>query len=185
MAFLSEHYDKARFRDRPTLFKGDEDSLLFTTMAHTRRYLDTAESDQAVVEYRVERDPRPARRRSTGGEGEHRRRARPGGRADLVANHVTRLGLQYWDRGRKEWIREWSTRTPEKLNELPTRVRIELEVRLADGRTEKFTTQSRVAITAPLDFCRIYQRGYGCGAIRADPTPAVAHRPGRHVLIWA
>jgi general secretion pathway protein J len=49
-------------------------------------------------------------------------------------------------------VREWSTRSPEKLNELPTRVRIELEVKLADGRTEKFTTQARVAITAPLEF---------------------------------
>ena len=75
-----------------------------------------------------------------------------GGRTDLVATHVKRLSLQYWDLQRKEWVREWSTRTPEKLNELPTRVRIELDVTLADGRVEKFTTQARVAITAPLEF---------------------------------
>lgn len=153
MAFLSEHYDRSRFRDRPTLFKGEEDKLLFTTMAHVRLVQDAKESDQSVVEYLVERDP-------VSGEDALFRREKVriddepdrGGRKDLVATHVKKLGLQYWDLKRKEWVREWSTRTPEKLNELPTRVRIELELKLADGRTEKFTTQARVAITAPLDF---------------------------------
>jgi general secretion pathway protein J len=153
MAFLSEHYDRARYRDRPTLFKGDGDKLLFTTMAHVRLVQDAKESDQSLVEYLVERDP-------VSGEDALFRREKVriddepdrGGRKDLVATNVKGLSLRYWDVKRKEWVREWSTRTPEKLNELPTRVRIELEVKLADGRTEKFTTQARVAITAPLEF---------------------------------
>jgi len=153
MAFLSEHYDSARFRDRPTLFKGDGDKLLFTTMAHVRLVQDAKESDQSLVEYLVERDP-------VSGEDALFRREKVriddepdrGGRKDLVASNVKGLSLRYWDLKRKEWVREWSTRTPEKLNELPTRVRIELEVKLADGRTEKFTTQARVAITTPLEF---------------------------------
>ena len=153
MAFLSEHYDRARYRDRPTLFKGDGDKLLFTTMAHVRLVQDAKESDQSLVEYLVERDP-------VSGEDALFRREKVriddepdrGGRKDLVASNVKGLSLRYWDVKRKEWVREWSTRTPEKLNELPTRVRIELEVKLADGRTEKFTTQARVAITAPLEF---------------------------------
>ena len=153
MAFLSEHYDRARFRDRPTLFKGDGDTLLFSTMAHVRLVQDAKESDQSVVEYRVERDPLSGedalfRREKARLDDEPDR----GGRRDLVATHVKRLSLQYWDLQRKEWVREWSTRTPERLNELPTRVRVELEVKLADGRIEKFTTQSRVAMTTPLEF---------------------------------
>jgi general secretion pathway protein J len=153
MAFLSEHYDRARYRDRPTLFKGGRDQLLFTTMSHVRLVQDAKESDQAVVEYLVERDPESGqdalfRREKVRLDDEPDR----GGRKDLVATHVKGLSLQYWDLKRKEWVREWSTRTPEKLNELPTRVRVELEVVLADGRTEKFTTQARVAITAPLEF---------------------------------
>jgi general secretion pathway protein J len=153
MAFLSEHYDRSQFRDRPTLFKGDSDTLLFSTMAHVRLAQDAKESDQSMVEYRVERDPLSGedalfRREKARLDDEPDR----GGRKDLVATHVKRLSLQYWDLRRKEWVREWSTRTPERLNELPTRVRVELEVKLADGRTEKFTTQSKVAITAPLDF---------------------------------
>jgi len=153
MAFLSEHYDRARFRDRPTLFKGDEDTVLFTTMAHVRRYQDTRESDQAVVEYRLDRDP------ATGEEALFRREkvviddeSDRGGRDDLVADHVTKLTLRYWDRQRKEWVREWSTRSSEHLNELPPRVKIELEVKQADGKTATFATQARVAITAPLEF---------------------------------
>jgi general secretion pathway protein J len=153
MAFLSEHYDRARFRDRPTLFKGERDGVLFTTMAHVRLAQDAKESDQAVVEYLVEAD------RETGGQALYRReKARiddepdRDGRKDLVAAHVDKLSLRYWDLKKKEWVREWSTRTPERLNELPTRVEVELDVKLADGRVEKFVTQARVAITSPLDF---------------------------------
>jgi general secretion pathway protein J len=153
MAFLSEHYDKGRFRDRPTLFKGQDDGILFTTMSHVRRYLDAAESDQVVVEYGVERDP------ATGEDALFRREKlhlddEPdrGGRKALVADHVDKLELRYWDRVRREWLREWSTRSSERLNELPTRVRITLEVRQPDGKRQTFSTQARVALTAPLDF---------------------------------
>jgi general secretion pathway protein J len=153
MAFLSEHYDRARFRDRPTLFKGQEDELLFTTMAGQRLYRDARESDQEVVEYLVERDP-------VSGEEALFRRVKVhlddepdrGGRKDLVADHVTKLSLRYWDRKRKEWVREWSTRSSERMNELPPRVKIGLEVQQADGTRETYETQARVAITAPLEF---------------------------------
>lgn len=153
MAFLSEHYDHAQFRDRPTLFKGQADQVLFTTMAHVRLYQDARESDQAVVEYHVGRDPVSGddallRREKVRIDDEPDR----GGREDVVASNVKRLELRYWDRKRKEWIREWSTRSTDQMNELPARVRIELEVVLADGRSETFVTQSLVALTAPLEF---------------------------------
>lgn len=153
MAFLSDHFDQARFRDRPTLFKGEDDKLLFTTMAGTRLYKDARESDQIVVEYTVERDP------ATGDEALFRRvkvhlddEPDRGGRKDLVADHVTKLSLRYWDRKRKEWVREWSTRSTDHMNELPPRVKIDLEVQQADGKRETYETQARVAITAPLEF---------------------------------
>jgi general secretion pathway protein J len=153
MAFLSEHYDRGRFRDRPTLFQGQEDELLFTSMSHVRLWKDAKESDQAVVEYTVERDP------ISGTEALYRReKARiddepdRGGRRDLVADHVTRLSFRYWDRRRKDWVRDWNTRDSDRANELPSRVRIELEVEQPSGKRETFTTQARVAITTPLDF---------------------------------
>jgi general secretion pathway protein J len=64
---------------------------------------------------------------------------------------VERIRFQYWDRQRQEWTREWSTRTTERANELPTRVRIEIELAVPGGGTEKLSTEARIALTRPLD----------------------------------
>lgn len=153
MAFLSDNFDRNRYgNDRVTLFVGREDELLFTTMAHERLYRDARESDQAVVEYVVEADP------ESPGEDALFRRSKPrlddepdrGGREDLVADHVAAFRLAYWDPKRKEWAREWSTRSVEHKDDLPSRVRLELEMKLADGRTERLVTEARIAMTRPL-----------------------------------
>jgi general secretion pathway protein J len=152
MAFVSDNYDRERYRERPTLFVGREDELLFTTFAHVRLYRDAKESDQAVVEYTLDSDP------DHPGEEALFRREKPriddepdrGGRRDLVADHVRSLRIQYWDPARKDWVREWSTKTPEHAEALPPRVRLELEVALADGRTEKFVTEARIELRQPL-----------------------------------
>ncbi len=154
MAFISDHFDGAQYRERPTLFRGREDQLLFTSMAHVRLYLDAKESDQAVIEYSVESDP------DHPGEEALLRREKPriddepdrGGRRDLVADHVTALRFQYWDSKRKDWVREWTTRSTEHAEELPQRVRIELEMALADKRTEKLVTEARIELTKPLAY---------------------------------
>jgi general secretion pathway protein J len=154
MAFLSGNYDTRRYRDPLTLFVGREDELLFTTMAHQRLYRDAKESDQAVVSYTVENDPdHPGaralfRREKTRLDDEPDR----GGRTDLVADHVVALRLQYWDPRRKDWVGEWTTRSADRASELPPRVRIELEVSLADRRTEKFVTEARVELRRALGF---------------------------------
>lgn len=152
MAFLSENYDHARYRDRPTLFVGREDELLFTTMAHERLYRDAKESDQAVVEYTVESDP------DHSGEQALFRRSKPriddeadrGGRKDLVADRIASFRIRYWDSKRKDWSRDWTTRSVDHAGELPTRVRFELEIALEGGRREKLVTEARIAMTKPL-----------------------------------
>jgi general secretion pathway protein J len=155
MAFLSDNFDRNRFRnERVTLFVGREDELLFTTMAHERLYRDARESDQAVVEYTVESDP------AGGGELALFRRTKPrlddepdrGGRKDLVADRIASFRIRYWDSKRKDWSREWTTRSVDHANELPTRVRFELEIALDAGRREKLVTETRVAMTSPLGF---------------------------------
>lgn len=154
MAYLSNHFDSKQYRERPTLFAGREDEILFTTMAHERLYRDAKESDQAVVEYTVESDrDRPGeealfRREKVRIDGEPDR----GGRKDLVADRITGFRLQYWDAAKKDWVREWSTRSVERANELPVRVRIEVEAGAPDGTKLKLVTEARVALTAPLDF---------------------------------
>jgi general secretion pathway protein J len=148
MAFLSDNYDKNRYREPLTLFVGRDDELLFTTMAHTRLYGNAKESDQSIVEYKLDSDPEHS------GEKALFRREKPrlddepdrGGRTDLVADHITAFRLQYWDAKRKDWVKEWSSKQTDHMKELPQRVRVELEMALADGRTEKFVTQARVEL---------------------------------------
>lgn len=154
MAFLSDHYDRNRIRERPTLFVGREDELLFTTSSHQRLTRDVRESDQAVVEYTLGADPGEPGKQALFRREKARIDEEPdrGGRRDLVADHVAAFRIQYWDAKRKEWVREWSTRSVERANELPSRVRFELDLTLADGRTERFGTETRIALTRPLDF---------------------------------
>lgn len=157
-AFLSEHYDRKRFRERLTLFRGkdggDEDQLLFTTFAHVRLMRDVKESDQAVVEYTVEPDP------SNPGERALWRREKPriddeperGGARAVVLEHVKGFDAQYWDWKKQEWVREWNTGTSERSGFLPTRVKLKVRLSMPDGREQSFETQARVAIIRPLDF---------------------------------
>ncbi len=72
-----------------------------------------------------------------------------GGRKDLVAGHVVGLTLAYWDPQRSEWAREWTTRSAD-VRRLPSRVRFDLEVRLADGRTERFVSEARIEVRSVL-----------------------------------
>ncbi len=156
-AFLSEHFDRLRYRDRPTLFKGrggsGRDSLLFATMAHTRAVRDAKESDQSVVEYYVDADPD-----APGANALFRREKiriddepdRGGTKAALLRN-VVGFEVTYWDWQKQEWARDWSTAPGERLL-LPSRVRIKLTLRMPDGKERSFETQARIAIVRPLDF---------------------------------
>jgi general secretion pathway protein J len=151
-AFVSDRYDRSQFSERPTFFVGREDELLFTAFAHQRLYTDAKESDQAVFEYRVDRDPERNGELSLFRREKARIDREPdrGGRADPVVDGVAGLRLSYWDATRKEWVREWSTRSVDRANELPARVKIELELKMPDGKTETFTTQTRIAMTGVL-----------------------------------
>jgi len=156
-AFLSDHFDRQRFRDRPTVFKGrdggDRDSLLFATMAHTRGIRDARESDQSVVEYYVDTDPEAPgeyalfRREKVRIDDDPGR----GGTKALLLRHVSGFDVTYWDWQKQEWTRDWST-APGDRTLLPTRVRMKLLLRMPDGKDKSFETQARVAIVRPLDF---------------------------------
>jgi general secretion pathway protein J len=157
-AFLSDHYDRKRFREPPTLFRGkdrgERDELLFATMSHQRLVRDAKESDETVIEYTVEPDPDH--------QGEQalfrREKARidddpeHGGAKAVVCEHVATFDVQYWDWKKQEWAREWVTSSAERGNMLPTRVRMRLGVKMPDGKNRVFETQARVAIIRPLGF---------------------------------
>jgi general secretion pathway protein J len=157
-AFLSDHYDRKRFRDRPTVFQGkdggDRDSLLFATLGHARLLRDAKESDQAVVEYTLDADP------AHPGEQALYRREKPriddepdrGGARAVVLEHVKGFDAQYWDWKRQEWAREWNSASVENKDRLPTRVRLRVKLQMPDGKERAFETEARIAIIRPLDF---------------------------------
>lgn len=157
-AFLSEHYDHKRYRDRPTLFRGKDGGgradLLFTTVSHERLVRDVRESDQSVVEYYLDSDP------DSPGEQALFRREKPrvdddperGGTTAVLCQHVTAFDVGYWDWKKQEWAREWSSASVDRSGMLPTRVRFRLRVKMPDGKEERFETQARIAVIRPLDF---------------------------------
>jgi general secretion pathway protein J len=157
-AFLSDHYDKRRFRERPTVFEGKdrgrEDDLLFTTMTHARVVRDVKESDQAIVEYSVE--PDPARRGELALWRREKARidddATRGGTRAVVLEHVRGFDVEYWDWKKQEWAREWSSSRTDHQGLLPTRVRFRVTLAMPDGQERTFETQTRIAVIRPLDF---------------------------------
>jgi general secretion pathway protein J len=156
-AFLSDHFDRQRFRDRPTVFKGrdggDRDTLLFATMAHTRTVRDARESDQSVVEYYLDPDPEIPGEQALFRREKLRIDDEPdrGGVKSLLLHHVVAFDVAYWDWQKQEWVRDWST-APGDRPLLPPRVRMKLTLRMPDGKPRDFETQARVAIIRPLDF---------------------------------
>ncbi|MFL5363696.1 MAG: type II secretion system protein J, partial [Myxococcales bacterium] len=68
MTFLTEHYDRKRFRERPTRFVlkngRREADLTFTSFANERLAIDAKEGDQALFEYKLGNDPDVSGRRN-------------------------------------------------------------------------------------------------------------------------
>ena len=158
MTFLSEHYDHKRFRERPTFFKlkdGRREAILtVTSFAHQRLHVDAKESDQAIFEYRLERDE--------SGRSSLYRRVKPqideeperGGEKAVLAEDVLRFSVQAWDPKDREWRDEWDSNAPQRTGGalIPPRVRIAITVNDEQGTERTWTTQARLMLGNPLDF---------------------------------
>lgn len=156
-AFVSDRYDAERYRDqndRPTNFIGESDSLLFASFAHQRMYQDAKESDQMVVEYRVDtaKDPKAKGRQDL-----IRRenvvvqdRMDRGGTEDTLFENVKKLEFDYWDSERKDWDDEWDTRRQEQKAILPTRVRITITTVDENKKEVRYTTQVRIMLNTEI-----------------------------------
>lgn len=158
MTFLSEHYDRKRFRERPTFFRlkdGRREAILsFTSFAHQRLHVDAKESDQAVFEYRLERDE--------SGTTSLFRRVKPqideepdrGGAKAVLAEAVVRFSVQAWDPKDREWRDEWDSNSPQRTGGalLPPRLRIAITVKDEQGKERTWSTQAGLQLSTPLDF---------------------------------
>ena len=158
MTFLSEHYDRKRFRERPTFFRlkdgRREATLTVTSFAHQRLHVDAKESDQAVFDYRLDRDE--------SGKRSLFRRVKPqideeperGGEKALLAEDVLRFSVQAWDPKDREWRDEWQSDSPERTGGalVPPRLRIAITVKDEQGKERTWSTQASLPLATPLDF---------------------------------
>jgi general secretion pathway protein J len=163
MTFLSEHYDKRRYRTRPTIFRlkdGRHDAdLLFTSFAHERLQTDAKESDQGVFEYSL----------GTSEDGSGRqdlfRRSKAiideeferGGDKQALAEDVVAFSVQGWDPKDREWRDEWDSNSTERGPNsgsvvLPPRVKLSLVFKDENGKEKTLSTQTKIFLTQPLDF---------------------------------
>ena len=160
MTFLSEHYDKKRYRTRPTLFRlkdgRREAKLLFTSFAHERLYTDAKESDQGIFEYEL----------ATSDDGSGRvdlfRRTKAiideeferGGDKQPLAEDVLQFSVQCWDPKDREWRDEWDSNSVKQTGSvlLPPRVKLTLVFKDENDKEKTLTTQTKIFLGQPLDF---------------------------------
>ncbi len=180
MAYLSNHVNP-REPASATIFDGREDRLLFSYLGHERRRRGSRESDQGIVEYRLER----------GAEGRtlvRREKATPdaeperGGVRETLVTGVKDFRFAYWDDKAEDWKNEWEAVMDDALRsgtagslspvlapagsvmmkaaqdkllegfQLPSRVYIRLVLLDADGNEFPFETQARIHLRLPLNF---------------------------------
>lgn len=160
MAFLSEHYDKKRYRTRPTIFRlkdGARDArLLFTSFANERLHTDAKESDQAAFEYTlataVDGSGRQDlfRRTNTIIDEEIER----DGMTTTLAEDVYQFSVKCWDPKDREWRDEWDSSSTSRQGQvlLPPRVRLSLTYKDPYGKEKTLSTQAKLFLGQPLDF---------------------------------
>ncbi len=156
-AFVSEHFDRSRYQQRPTRFKGeddgDNDQLTFTALANERFRPDEKTSDEVVLKYFLRQDPdhdyQDLYRRTNPIIDEDAMRK---GRRQVLCENVRGLDFKYWDQKQDDWVDEWDTNKPEHDGVLPDRVKITLKYKDENGDDRKISTQTQIMLTKSLDF---------------------------------
>jgi general secretion pathway protein J len=115
MAYLSNHVDTKEPKTK-TLFVGKSDSLMASYLGHERRRAEARESDQGLVEYRLERDPDGngralVRREKSVPDAEPER----GGVKEVLVSGVKEFRISYWDEKDEDWRDEWRAEMEDAL----------------------------------------------------------------------
>ncbi len=115
MAYLSKH--QGEFRVTKTLFQGKGNSLMFTYMGHRRMTHNARESDEGVVEYKVDRDTDGTyaliRREKTIVDSSPQK----GGQRMVLARNVKSVKFSYWDMDKESWQSDWKVEIDNVLEE--------------------------------------------------------------------
>jgi len=165
MAYLS--FNRPADEERHfTLFDGREqfnaDSVTFSSFAHVRMRKDGNESDQSIIQYFLERDPkdgtrthlyRRETRRLTGDTPERLIEYSP---AYIFCEDVKSFDVKYWDVKKIDWVDEWrTTKLDMHPDRLPERVKITLGIydKVA-GKDVKYVTQTLLMMQEKIDFSK-------------------------------
>jgi general secretion pathway protein J len=130
------------------------DELSFSTFAHQRLRGGLAESDTAVVTYYGARDPDDGRITNLMRRETRRLQAEDPksllGESYVLCPDVVSVKFSYWDYIKKEWQREWDTRTP-GVEKLPSHIRISLTVVDERGKEVAYSTDARIHMTEKVE----------------------------------
>ncbi|HEX3698492.1 MAG TPA: prepilin-type N-terminal cleavage/methylation domain-containing protein [Polyangia bacterium] len=147
--------DKPRTRFDGTSH-GDVDELVFSTFAHQRLRNGLAESDTTLVTYYGERDPDDRRilnlmRRETRRLQAEDPKQIPG-ESYILCPDVAKLKFTYYDFQKKEWENDWTTVGANRMDFLPSHVRISLTVIDERGQEVTYSTDARIQVTEKVDY---------------------------------
>jgi general secretion pathway protein J len=159
MMYVSQDEDTSQPERRTRLVgkhHNDLDEVTFSYFGHQRLYQDANEADTALIGYYSARDRDDSRktnlmRRETRRLSNYKIDDQPG-EADIVCDDVIKLKLDYWDHRDKQWRDEWVTTSADgQPDRLPSKIRITLTVRDERGKEVPFQTETRVALSEPLN----------------------------------
>jgi prepilin-type N-terminal cleavage/methylation domain-containing protein len=159
-AYLSQNED-VNATHRRTLFKGRKSGkgveLRFSSLAHRVLWADAKESEQTQILYTLEPDRRDASK-TNWMRREQRRLSNENPEdesadKDIMIRGVEEVAIQFWDWKDEKWVDDWdSTGSDSQRNRLPTRAKITVTLKLANGTEYKVSTQARLLLQEALNF---------------------------------
>ncbi len=149
MAYLSRHYN-CQDRRTTTIFQkkssGGSDSLTFSSFSHIKMREDANESDQNIIQYFVEQDPKDRTIKSLMRREKNRIDDEPdrGGRTHVLIPDIKELKFEFYNEKQDDWVEDWDTERSDDSQRLPLFVKITVEVEGAGRSKEVFTTKTQI-----------------------------------------
>lgn len=129
----------------------------FSTLGHRVLWADANESDQTVIQYLAHND----NEHSGQVDWIRREQRRPSNQPpeeepaeyDVLVHDVEGVKIELWNWKNSEWQQVWdTTQADAQRGWLPSRVRITITVKNAEGHDIKLSTQARILMQEPLNF---------------------------------
>jgi general secretion pathway protein J len=160
-AYLSQNEERPDLTNPRTMMIVKSGSkvpeIRFSTLGHRVLWSDANESEQTVISYL------PLASRETPGTVDWVRaeRRRPSNKPveeepaeyDVLVRNIEKVEIELWNYKTLEWLDTWdTTQSDGQKDMLPSRARITVTVKNAEGKDLKISTQARVYMQEPLLF---------------------------------